>query len=89
MARSRVFLYIGYMAEIDLFPLHLLARSVDPIMEVTTEYERNGFFKDVIFTNGHVVRGDALTIYYGAADKIICGATFSIGRLLDLFGGDA
>ena len=63
-------------------PWRVLARSVDPIMEPMAEYEKNGFFKDVIFTNGHLVDGDIITLYYGAADSVICGALFSISEIL-------
>jgi predicted GH43/DUF377 family glycosyl hydrolase len=41
-----------------------------------------GFFGDVVFTNGHVVKGDTITMYYGAADEVVCGATFSIKEIL-------
>ena len=27
--------------------------------------------------------GDVLTVYYGASDEVICGATFSIQKILD------
>jgi beta-1,2-mannobiose phosphorylase / 1,2-beta-oligomannan phosphorylase len=63
-------------------PGRLLARSVDPVMTASAPYEASGFFKNVVFTNGHVVSGDTLIVYYGAADQVICGATFSIDRLL-------
>jgi predicted GH43/DUF377 family glycosyl hydrolase len=36
----------------------------------------------VVFTNGHVVDGDKLTVYYGAADEFVCGAEFSIKEIL-------
>ena len=42
-----------------------------------------GFFGSVIFTNGHIVIGDELTVYYGAADEFICGAKFSIKEILE------
>ena len=29
-------------------------------MEPTEDYELNGFFGNVVFTNGHVVNGDSL-----------------------------
>ncbi len=64
-------------------PSRLLARSEDPVMEATAPYERSGFLSHVVFTNGHVVSGDTLTVYYGAADRVICGATFSVAELLD------
>ncbi len=64
-------------------PWRVLARSETPIMEPAADYETEGFFGQVIFTNGHVVDGDTLTVYYGAADSVICGATFSIRSILD------
>ena len=63
-------------------PWRVLARSREPIMEPTAEYERNGFFGNVVFTNGHLVEGDGVTMYYGASDSVICGARFSIGEIL-------
>jgi len=63
-------------------PWKVLARSEEPIMEPVAEYETAGFFGQVVFTNGHVVEGDRLTIYYGAADSVICGAHFSIEEIL-------
>jgi predicted GH43/DUF377 family glycosyl hydrolase len=64
-------------------PSIVLARSEEPIMVPTADYELTGFFGQVVFTNGHVVNGDELTIYYGAADEFVCGAKFSIIEILD------
>ena len=36
----------------------------------------------VVFTNGHVVDGDRITVYYGASDSVICGAHLSIEEIL-------
>jgi len=63
-------------------PCRVLARSAEPIMEPVEEYEQNGFFGQVVFSNGHVVDGDKLTIYYGASDSVICAAVFSIREIL-------
>lgn len=63
-------------------PSIVLARTEDPIMVPTADYELTGFFGQVVFTNGHVVNGDGLTIYYGAADEFVCGAKFSIAEIL-------
>ena len=63
-------------------PCKVLARSYEPIMVPTAEYERRGFVGGVVFTNGQVVEGDQVTVYYGAADTVVCGATFSIKELL-------
>jgi predicted GH43/DUF377 family glycosyl hydrolase len=64
-------------------PSRVLARSEQPIMEPTTEYELTGFFGNVIFTNGHIVEGDKIVMYYGASDEVICGAEFSIKEILN------
>ncbi|MEX2093568.1 MAG: glycoside hydrolase family 130 protein [Pirellulales bacterium] len=63
-------------------PWKVLARSREPIMEPVADYERTGFFGNVVFTNGHVVDGDTLTLYYGASDSVICGARLSIEEIL-------
>ena len=64
-------------------PTKIIARSVEPLMQPTAPYELTGFFGNVVFTNGHIVNGDEIIMYYGASDEVICGATFSIKRILD------
>jgi len=64
-------------------PWKVLARSREPIMEPIAPYEQQGFFGHVVFTNGHVVDGDRLTLYYGASDTVVCGAHFSISEILN------
>jgi predicted GH43/DUF377 family glycosyl hydrolase len=64
-------------------PSKVLARSREPIMEPNAEYERTGFFGNVVFTNGHLVDGDCVTLYYGASDSVICGARLSIASILE------
>ena len=63
-------------------PSKVLARSNNPIMEPIASYEQEGFFGNVVFTNGHIVNGDKITLYYGASDEVICKADFSITELL-------
>lgn len=63
-------------------PSRVVARSTQPVMEPEASYELTGFFGEVIFTNGHLVDGDRLTIYYGAADQVICGAELSVREIL-------
>lgn len=64
-------------------PSKVLARSKEPIMEPQEKFETTGFFGDVIFTNGHVVSGDKIAMYYGAADEVVGMATFSINGILN------
>lgn len=63
-------------------PWKVLARSDAPIMAPEADYETAGFFGNVVFTNGHIVRGDEITLYYGASDSVICGARLSIREIL-------
>lgn len=63
-------------------PTRVIARSRQPIMEPLMDYERAGFFGNVVFTNGHVVSGDTITLYYGAADEVVCGALLSLEEVL-------
>lgn len=63
-------------------PYQVLAQTDGPIMEPEAAYELQGFFGHVVFTNGHLINGDELTIYYGAADEFVCAAQFSIQAIL-------
>jgi len=47
-------------------PSRVLARSEEPILQLAEDYEKNGFFGQVVFSNAHLVDGDELTLYYGA-----------------------
>lgn len=64
-------------------PWRVIARSGEPLMEPSESYELEGFFGNVIFTNGHVVDGDRIMMYYGASDKVICRADFSVSAILE------
>ena len=63
-------------------PAKVIARSYNPLFEPEAPYELTGFFGNVVFTNGHIVKGDEIIMYYGASDEVICGATFSIETIL-------
>lgn len=67
-------------------PSKVIARTEDPIMSPTENYELAGFFGNVVFTNGHILNpdGDTVTIYYGASDEFVCGAEFSIKEIFSL-----
>lgn len=63
-------------------PAIVIARSEHPLMYPQMDYELTGFFGHVIFTNGHIVRGDEITLYYGAADEVVCAAKLSVSEIL-------
>jgi predicted GH43/DUF377 family glycosyl hydrolase len=69
-------------------PWKVIARSADPIMQPLADYEQTGFFGNVVFTNGHLVDGDTLTVHYGASDSVICAATFSLIEILSTLKPD-
>lgn len=63
-------------------PSKVIARSATPLMEPSADYELKGFFGNVVFTNGHVVDGDVIRMYYGASDEVICCAELSIKNII-------
>jgi predicted GH43/DUF377 family glycosyl hydrolase len=63
-------------------PTRVLARSQQPIMQPLADYEQQGFFGNVVFTNGHLVDGDTVTLYYGASDSVICMGRLSVEQVL-------
>lgn len=63
-------------------PSHVLLKTKKPILEPEMDYEKNGFFGNVVFTCGCLLQGDTVVIYYGAADDKICRADI---KLWDIF----
>lgn len=51
-------------------PWRVLGRSRQPILAPEAPYEVGGFFGNVVFTCGALEVGDAIRIYYGAADGV-------------------
>jgi beta-1,2-mannobiose phosphorylase / 1,2-beta-oligomannan phosphorylase len=67
-------------------PSKVIARTKEPIMVPSATYELSGFFGNVVFTNGHILNADedTLTVYYGASDEFVCGASFSVKEICSL-----
>jgi predicted GH43/DUF377 family glycosyl hydrolase len=67
-------------------PTKIVKKASTPILIPETDYEKNGFFPNVVFTNGMVEKNDGeLWIYYGACDETVCVAITSITDLLNHF----
>lgn len=64
-------------------PRRVLGRSRTPILAPEADYERNGFFGNVVFTCGLVAHDDVVRIYYGAADGVTAVADLSLGAILE------
>lgn len=64
-------------------PSKVIGRSEEPFMIPETDYEKDGFFSNVVFVNGHIlVNEDLLYIYYGGADRITAGCEVKIKDIL-------
>ncbi|EJK6532460.1 glycosidase, partial [Listeria monocytogenes] len=53
-----------------------------PILEPVADYEKNGFFGDVVFACGAIQEGDTLHMYYGVADTSMAGCDMKISEIL-------
>ena len=62
-------------------PSLVIARMLHPLIEPREAYEIEGFFDNVVFCCGAIIRDDVLNIYYGAADKVMALATIDIDEL--------
>jgi predicted GH43/DUF377 family glycosyl hydrolase len=69
-------------------PSSLISRYPEPILEPEEDYELHGEVKEVVFGTGICEIEDTYYIYYGAADKVICGAMVEKEALLSLFQSD-
>ena len=67
-------------------PSHILARSAEPIMQPEADYEKNGFFGEVIFTCGSLLSENNVIMYYGAADDKICRADIPLSEIYRALG---
>ncbi|AJS61216.1 BtaManbiosPhlase [Paenibacillus sp. IHBB 10380] len=64
-------------------PTKIIARSDKPVMEPDADYEKKGFFGDVVFSCGVIVEGDIVKMYYGVADTSMACAELSLQEILD------
>lgn len=62
-------------------PSIVLSRTLWPILEPETRFEREGIVKNVVFPCGAVLINDNIYIYYGGADRVVCVATISFSLL--------
>lgn len=64
-------------------PTTVIARSDKPLIQPEADYEVEGFFGDVIFSCGAIVKGDVVQMFYGAADTSMACAELSLQEILD------
>jgi predicted GH43/DUF377 family glycosyl hydrolase len=63
-------------------PEKMIAKSTEPILEPEAPYEVHGFKDNVVFTCGALVHDDKLSVYYGAADRVMAAADFSVSEII-------
>lgn len=63
-------------------PLKIIATAAAPLLTPEEYYEKIGYIPNVVFPSGAIVKGDVLSLYYGAADTTCCLATLSLTDLL-------
>lgn len=64
-------------------PAQIIRRSRQPVLSPEANYETQGFFENVVFTCGALLRGEQLYLYYGAADRVIAVAEAPLAAVLE------
>lgn len=68
-------------------PRKVIARSKEPILSPQTEWEKKGFYRNVVFANGQIVHDDGrIWIYYGAADRVMAGCEITLREIFRHLG---
>ncbi len=77
--------YRSGLALLDLDdPRRVIARTAQPVLEPTFDFELKGDVDNVVFPSGAVVMDGSLHLYYGAADRVIGHAEAPMSDVLDL-----
>lgn len=63
-------------------PEKIIHRSEEPILAPVTDYECFGKVPNVVFSCGNVMKDDQIIIYYGAADTVLCAASYDKNELI-------
>lgn len=63
-------------------PQKVIGRTHVPLLVPEAEYEFYGKVPDIVFPTSALLRGDELSLYYGAADTTTCVATASLKKIL-------
>ena len=81
---------LGALGHLDLEnPLHILAKTPQPILEPELDFETSGLYNGCVFPTGNVIVDGELFVYYGSADKYVCVATCAVDELLDYLLSDS
>jgi predicted GH43/DUF377 family glycosyl hydrolase len=65
-------------------PSKVIAQGREPILFPEKSYEKEGFFPNIVFSNGMIKKNNGkLLIYYGACDESVCLAETSVDDILN------
>lgn len=79
-------LYTLFCLLLDLEePSRVIRRASTPLLQPTEKFETEGFFGNVVFSNGIVEFNEKIYIYYGASDESVGLAITDIDSLLHSF----
>jgi predicted GH43/DUF377 family glycosyl hydrolase len=63
-------------------PQQVVGRTNVPVLSPRTPYERIGDVPNLVFSCGALFDGDAVTLYYGAANSCICIGTTTVATIV-------
>jgi predicted GH43/DUF377 family glycosyl hydrolase len=66
-------------------PYEVVKRASTPLLTPTEPYETEGFFPNVVFSNGIAEKDGKIYVYYGASDETVCVAITDVDGLLGSF----
>jgi len=66
----------------------VIAQTSYPLLEPEMIFEKKGIVDNVVFPCGCIQKQGEIILYYGGADRVICGVSINLNDLLKyLFGG--
>ncbi len=66
-------------------PTRVIGRSPEPILTPDQDYEQSGFYRNTVFSCGHIPLDDdcdRFRMYYGAADSCMAAADFDVKEIV-------
>lgn len=79
-------LYTLFTLLLDLEePSKVIKQATTPLLQPTEPYETEGFFGNVVFSNGVVEKDGKVYVYYGSSDESACVAITDVPALLASF----
>jgi predicted GH43/DUF377 family glycosyl hydrolase len=72
---------LGIMLLDKYDPRKVIKYQEEPVLTCETDYEKEGFVSNVVYTNGAVRLGDKYFVYYGCCDHCLAVATVDVEKI--------